>query len=154
MADEPNLDASTQTVEAEAVAVPAETKKRRSPAKRKVATAPPKGPSKQAPAVAASKSRRHSESEKAEKLAQIERSISEGSTLKAAAQRAGISDQTFYQWKRSAPSSGANLSEFAPQGDSLVDLVELEAENLRLRGLLAEKLRAENAELRKRLGMG
>ncbi|MQV38422.1 transcriptional regulator, partial [Sinorhizobium meliloti] len=34
----------------------------------------------------------------------------------------------------------------------LAALVELEEENQRLRKMLAEKLRAENAELRKRLG--
>ncbi|PDT41633.1 transcriptional regulator, partial [Sinorhizobium fredii] len=35
----------------------------------------------------------------------------------------------------------------------LADLVQLEEENQRLRKRLAEKLRAENAELRKRLGL-
>jgi putative transposase len=38
-------------------------------------------------------------------------------------------------------------------GDELADLVQLEKENQRLRKILAEKLRAENAELRKRLGL-
>jgi putative transposase len=38
-------------------------------------------------------------------------------------------------------------------GDELADLVQLEQENLRLRKVLAEKLRAENADLRKRLGL-
>ncbi|MCW1414162.1 SyrB-like regulator, partial [Rhizobium sp. 1AS11] len=37
--------------------------------------------------------------------------------------------------------------------ETLSDLVELEAENIRLRSLLADKLRAENTELRKRLGL-
>lgn len=40
-----------------------------------------------------------------------------------------------------------------PVGDELADLVQLEEENQRLRKRLAEKLRAENAELRKRLGL-
>jgi hypothetical protein len=35
--------------------------------------------------------------------------------------------------------------------DEMADLLQLEAENQRLRKLLAEKLRAENADLRKRL---
>ncbi|ASY60887.1 hypothetical protein SJ05684_a40180 (plasmid) [Sinorhizobium sojae CCBAU 05684] len=38
-------------------------------------------------------------------------------------------------------------------GDDLADLIQLEKENLRLRNLLSDKLRAENAELRKRLGL-
>ncbi|WP_439629360.1 transposase [Shinella sp.] len=148
MADEPNLDASTQAVEATPAAVPAETKKRRPPAKRKEAAAPVV-----TPAVSPSKSRRHSESEKAEKLAQIERRLSEGSTLKAAAADAGISDQTFYQWKRAVPTADAKPAATASQDDGLSDLLALEAENIRLRGLLAEKLRTENSALRKKLGL-
>lgn len=35
--------------------------------------------------------------------------------------------------------------------DQMADLLQLEDENQRLRSLLAEKLRAENADLRKRL---
>ncbi|ARM91110.1 transcriptional regulator SyrB protein (plasmid) [Rhizobium sp. CIAT894] len=41
----------------------------------------------------------------------------------------------------------------APALDELEDLIQLEEENKRLRKLLAEKLRQENAELRKRLGL-
>jgi putative transposase len=37
--------------------------------------------------------------------------------------------------------------------DEMADLVQLEEENQRLRRTLAEKLRKENAELRKRLGL-
>ncbi|UWU24267.1 hypothetical protein QA648_31520 (plasmid) [Rhizobium sp. CB3171] len=42
----------------------------------------------------------------------------------------------------------------APAIDELEDLIQLEEENKRLRKILAEKLRQENAELRKRLGLG
>ena len=38
--------------------------------------------------------------------------------------------------------------------DEMADLLQLEEENRRLRKLLAEKLRAENADLRKRLNLG
>ncbi|MBY5767566.1 transcriptional regulator [Rhizobium leguminosarum] len=38
--------------------------------------------------------------------------------------------------------------------DEFADLLQLEEENQRLRRLLAEKLRAENADLRKRLNLG
>ncbi|MDC9813194.1 hypothetical protein [Rhizobium binxianense] len=41
----------------------------------------------------------------------------------------------------------------APVLDDLADLLQLEEENVRLRKALAEKLRAENADLRKRLGL-
>lgn len=150
MADEPNLDASTLTVKA----APTETKKRRSPAKRKDAAEPvAKKAASETSAVSSPKSRRHTESEKAEKVAEIERRLRDGSTLKAAAKDAGISDQTFYQWKRATPSSGVQTAVSAPEKDGLVDLVELEAENVRLRGLLAEKLRTENTALRKKLGL-
>ena len=38
--------------------------------------------------------------------------------------------------------------------DEFADLLQLEEENQRLRKLLADKLRAENADLRKRLNLG
>lgn len=40
-----------------------------------------------------------------------------------------------------------------PVPDEIADLIQLEEENVRLRKTLAEKLRAENADLRKRLGL-
>uniref|UniRef100_UPI003F49ACE3 SyrB-like regulator n=1 Tax=Ensifer adhaerens TaxID=106592 RepID=UPI003F49ACE3 len=40
-----------------------------------------------------------------------------------------------------------------PGLDEIADLLQLEKENARLRKALAEKLRAENADLRKRLGL-
>ncbi|MBD9641751.1 SyrB-like regulator [Ensifer sp. ENS07] len=41
----------------------------------------------------------------------------------------------------------------APALDGIAELLQLEEENARLRKTLAEKLQAENAELRKRLGL-
>ncbi|MCW1413732.1 SyrB2 regulator [Rhizobium sp. 1AS11] len=41
----------------------------------------------------------------------------------------------------------------APVLDEIEDLIQLEEENKRLRKLLADKLRQENTELRKRLGL-
>jgi hypothetical protein len=38
-------------------------------------------------------------------------------------------------------------------GDEMADLLQLEAENQKLREMLAEKLRAENADLRKKLNL-
>jgi hypothetical protein len=87
----------------------------------------------------------YSEKERTQKLEQIEKSIAGGATSKIAVGQAGISEQTYYQWKRSA----------APSLDSgdLRDLVALEEENKRLKNLLADRLRKENAELKKKLGL-
>lgn len=63
------------------------------------------------------------------------------SAKRAPAKRAPKTVQT-----ATAPSTAA-VDEFA-------DLLQLEEENQRLRKLLAEKLRAENADLRKRLNLG
>ncbi|MHA7777885.1 transposase [Roseibium sp. M-1] len=114
-----------------------------------------------APAKAAN-GQRYSAKEKASKIAQIETRSSEGVNIKAAIKEAGISEQTYYRWKRNAapqeepqkvaPPRKAEKTSSA-ELETLEDLVALEAENIRLRTQLAEKLRAENAELRKRLGM-
>ncbi|MDW9558757.1 transposase [Sinorhizobium meliloti] len=97
----------------------------------------------------------YSEQEKSEKLKQIETQVSDGNTLKDAIKSAGISEQTYYHWKgaaKPAAQKGTKGPGPRPAGDELAALVELEEENQRLRKMLAEKLRAENAELRKRLG--
>jgi len=70
--------------------------------------------------------------------------------VKAALKEAGVSEQTYYNWKNQAKENTPVVSH---QSDELKNLVELEAENKRLRKELAEKLRTENAELRKRLGL-
>lgn len=43
--------------------------------------------------------------------------------------------------------------EALPAADEMTDLLQLEAENARLRKLLSNKLRQENSDLRKKLGM-
>ncbi|HEV2898218.1 MAG TPA: transposase [Pseudaminobacter sp.] len=100
----------------------------------------------EAPAAAVRTGRKiYSEKERAQKLTQIEKSISGGATLKSAVKQASISEQTYYHWKKvAAPAS---------QSDDLNDLVVLGEENKRLRSLLAERLRKENAELKKKLGL-
>ncbi|MBX5177221.1 transcriptional regulator [Rhizobium lentis] len=58
---------------------------------------------------------------------------------------------------RRAPIKRAPRAATAPSVaavDEFADLLQLEEENQRLRKLLAEKLRAENADLRKRLNLG
>lgn len=100
------------------------------------------------------KSRKYSEKEKIERLREIETKASGGtSTLKDAIKSAGISEQTYYNWKRAAkPTEDVDEKSFPPL-DELADFVQLDEENQRLRKLLAEKLRTENAALRKRLGL-
>lgn len=88
----------------------------------------------------------YSEKERARKLGEIEKQIGQGETTKAAVQKAGISEQTYYQWKKQ-PSGQTK------QSDELKDLVKLEEENARLKKLLADRLRKENADLRKKLGL-
>lgn len=77
--------------------------------------------------------------------AQIEKSIGRGASIKVAVSEAGISEQTYYQWKRAVETA-------APATD-LNDLLALEEENKQLKKQLAERLRKENVELRKKLGL-
>lgn len=94
---------------------------------------------------------RRSPAERVRLLAAITKQIQSGkTTLKAALKEAGVSEQTYYNWKNQVKESAPLVSH---QSDELKNLVELEAENKRLRRELANKLRAENAELRKRLGL-
>jgi Transposase len=87
----------------------------------------------------------YSEQERAKMLREIEGAIGRGDSIRSAVKQGGISEQTYYHWKKAAsPVSESN---------DLKDLVALEEENKRLKGLLAERLRKENAELRKKLGL-
>ncbi|WP_416068550.1 transposase (plasmid) [Rhizobium sp. YTUHZ045] len=157
MADEEILEQAEPLTETETAPPP---KKRTSSAKGKRLSAGAKA-SKAEPAAISVRQRRYSDSERAEKLAQIEARASAGDTLKAAIKDAGISEQTYYQWKRTDGAVEAPAAKPQPDArvepsagvDTLADLVALEEENKRLRQQLAEKLRAENAELRKRLGL-
>ncbi|WP_352737675.1 transposase [Mesorhizobium sp. M0213] len=83
--------------------------------------AKPAPPAAEAPVAGKTARKTYSEKERAQKLAQIEKSIAGGATSKSAIGQAGISEQTYYQWKRAA----------TPSSDSgeLRDLVALEEEN-------------------------
>lgn len=114
------------------------------PAERKAAVRG--GKAAEAPAQAGRTGRKvYSRQERAQKLGQIEKSLTRGESLKSSVRQVGISEQTYYQWKRAAASA-------APASD-LKELMALEEENKRLKKQLAERLRQENAELRKRLGL-
>jgi hypothetical protein len=97
------------------------------------------------PEPARGKRKIYAAKERAQILAQIETSIGRGASIKSAVRQTGISEQTYYQWKKAA--------ETAAPADDLKDLVALEEENKRLKKQLAERLRHENAELRKKLGL-
>jgi len=108
--------------------------------------AKPVSQSGEAPAAAVRTGRKvYSEMERTQKLAQIEKSISGGASIRSAVKQAGISEQTYYQRKKAAAPASAS--------DDLKDLLALEEENKRLKSLLAERLRNENAELKKKLGL-
>ena len=161
MDDENNASAVTGET-GEAIAA----KKQKSPRRNKAAAEPVRAASEPAPVeTPGTKRKTYSESEKAEKLKLIGKKVAEGkSPLQEVVKSAGISVQTYYQWKRNEkqkPAAKKNevpaarkVERTASGGSDLAELVQLEAENNRLRALLAEKLRAENLELRKRLGMG
>ncbi|ACP21616.1 probable SyrB-like regulator (plasmid) [Sinorhizobium fredii NGR234] len=157
MADESNAGPVAADVAADAEVKAPAAKKQRSPRSQKAASEPAQSK------TPAAKRRGYSEQEKKEKLKLIETQVSGGSTLKDAIKGAGISEQTYYQWKGAAKpaepkaakseSKDTKSTKPLPAGDELADLVQLEEENQRLRKLLAEKLRKENTELRKRLGL-
>jgi hypothetical protein len=89
--------------------------------------------------------RKYSNTERAQLLGQIEKAVGRGESIKGAIKHAGISEQTYYHWKKSKAPASAN--------SDLKDLLALEEENSRLKKLLAERLRSENAELKKKLGL-
>ncbi|MDM9621914.1 hypothetical protein A6U87_20470 [Rhizobium sp. AC44/96] len=66
-----------------------------------------------------------------------------------------IKAKTAAKAPKTVKSTELSAKQFAssPVRDEIADLIQLEEENQRLRKLLAEKLRAENADLRKRLGL-
>ena len=152
MADITATELSETVLKPAAVVAPDEKKKNSRPVKKKVgsrATAAKSGAAKGsldgASAPAARTGRKiHSARERADKLAQIAKAIKSGEPLKSVVKRVGISEPTYYQWKKAAAP--------APAGDELTDLLALEKENRRRKSMLAERLRRENAELKRKLG--
>jgi len=120
--------------------------------------------------------RTYSPLERSQMMSDIAEKVrSSGCTFKEAIKDAGISEQTFYQWKKAAaaesdsagnqvasPSgAGRDHSRDAAQAGSAregavpqaeePDIERLQEENLRLRQIFAEKLMAANEELRRRI---
>lgn len=102
-------------------------------------------PSIAVPTISNALRRNYTKQERAQKLGEIQKLVSAGNSVKSATKTAGISEQTYYQWKRPDVKK--------PASDELSDLVKLEAENTRLKKLLAERLRKENSELKKKLAI-
>lgn len=151
MADENNVEPTAVAIESGVETKSPVVAKPKSSARKKAAVTTDASVSKAAKPKGASP-RRYSDAEKLEKLNQIKSQVSEGVTLKAAIKSAGISEQTYYVWKQASRAPVESQGAPAPAGDDLQELVQLEKENQRLRKLLSEKLRAENADLRKKLG--
>ena len=86
-----------------------------------------------------------SREDRAKRLEEIANLIAKGESVKTAVAKIGVSEQTYYHWKKTGAPTPADAN--------LKDLLTLEEENKRLKKLLAERLRNENAELRKKLGL-
>ncbi|WP_273795031.1 transposase [Brucella intermedia] len=176
MADEPITDANPAITETNAAEPIGDKPKTRSPRKKNApkskeaetvsapaATKVGVRSSKTPPAAAKSegaatkstdrKRSKYTPAQRASILASVEKATKGGkTTLKAALQQAEVSEQTYYNWKNAAAKK-TSVPSTRPSDDDLATLVALEAENLKLRKELASKLRSENEELRKRLGL-
>ncbi|QKK33192.1 transposase (plasmid) [Rhizobium indicum] len=155
MADENNIGPAAVIEATDADAKTPAVMKQKPPQRQKTTVEPAQSASNATAAKSqATKRRSYSEQEKTGKLKLIETQVTEGkSTLKDAIKKVGISEQTYYNWKRTGMPVVQRNEKPVPAGDELADLVQLEKENQRLRKLLVEKLRSENSQLRKRLGL-
>ncbi|QOF75046.1 transcriptional regulator (plasmid) [Aminobacter sp. SR38] len=155
MADENNNVAAASGVEAVDGVKAKTTKKQRSPKREKaLAETVPTASTTTTAKTQGSQRKTYSERERAEKLTLIGTQVAKGTaTLHEAIKSAGISVPAYYRWKRNGAPAAKKVAKAVSGGHELAELVQLEAENQKLRGQLAEKLRAENVELRKRLGL-
>jgi hypothetical protein len=138
MADENNTGSIAQAVETDAPAKTPTAKKQRAPRRQK-AVAETTVAASTTEAVKAPRGRRKRGEQAAETTA------------------APVETPVAKQRKTRGPNKGPRKTKVAatpvPAIDEFADLLQLEEENKRLRKTLAEKLRAENADLRKRLGL-
>ncbi|TCQ73060.1 putative transposase [Ochrobactrum sp. BH3] len=169
MADETIAAVNETPIEVRAAEPVGDNKKTRAPRRKaesksvKAAAAPAakttRAAAKSAPIEAEPPTRtikKYTPEQRASILAAVERATKGGkTTLKAALQQLEVSEQTYYNWKNAAGKTApaaAKAKTTAGASDDLKTLIALEAENLKLRKELAAKLRAENEELRRRLG--
>ncbi|WFU92064.1 SyrB-like regulator (plasmid) [Rhizobium sp. CC1099] len=144
MADQNNTGSIADVVETDAPKKPPEPKKQRAP-RRSKATAEATGAT---PLAKTAKMPRgvgkRGEQAGDAKPARVETQVAGKSTAK------DIKDTAR---KRTAKQTERSTKAPIPAANEMADLVQLEEENKRLRKTLTDKLRAENADLRRRLGL-
>jgi hypothetical protein len=145
MADENSTGANTGVVEADAPAKAPAPKKQRAPRRQKAAAEATVAASLAKTAKLPRGRRKRGEQAGEAKLPPVETQVTGKSTSKDAIKDTG---------RKRAPKQTEQPAK-APIAavDEMEDLLHLEEENKRLRKTLADKLRAENADLRKRLGL-
>ncbi|MFN7023266.1 MAG: SyrB-like regulator [Pseudorhizobium sp.] len=142
MAEENGTDAVTGTVEVNETSTEAPQKKQRAPRRQKAEVDAAK-----ARKAGATTRRKRGEKEAAgasAKPAEVQ--------LEAAKSEARVPAKRGRKPKSSIAAESVTTQPVSAM-DEMADLIQLEEENKRLRNTLAEKLRGENAELRKRLGI-
>ena len=141
MDDENNAGSIAKAVEADAPAKTPAEKKQRAPRRQKAAVEATVAAS-TAEAVPSPKGRRKRGEQ-----------AGEAKPTPVASQRKTRGPNKAATKTRTAKQTGPAAGTSAPAIDEIADLIQLEEENKRLRKTLADKLRAENADLRKRLGL-
>jgi len=141
MADDNNVTSTSEAVDAAAPAEVPAPKKQRGP--RKKITAEATGS-----AVSVAKSPKGTRRKRSDLIGETKpASVGAAAPAKGKA-TTGVRGPRKYGSAKQAANTGAVTAI-----DDVADLLQLEEENTRLRKTLAEKLRAENADLRKRLGI-
>jgi putative transposase len=147
MPDENNTGLITEVAKADTPVTTPAIKKQRAPRRQKAAVEPVRAASKATTAKSLTVNPgKRAKQDRTGKLKPTEAQVTDGtSTAKGATKSTG--------WKKVAKPVEQNAKTSVSAIDEMADLVQLEEENKRLRKTLAEKLRSENAELRKRLGL-
>lgn len=145
MADENNTGSIAESVGTDAPAKTPAPKKQRAPRRQKAVAEATVATSLAKTAKAPRGRRKRGEQAADAKPALVETQVAGNSTAKDAVK--GV------RRKRAARQTGQTVAAPVPVIDEMADLIQLEEENKRLRKTLADKLRAENANLRKRLGL-
>jgi hypothetical protein len=143
MADENDAGSIIATVEADAAAKTPVAKKQRAPRRQKAIAEATVAPSTVEPAKVATGRRKRGA--QAGETAPIETPVANQRKTRAPNKGPRKNSAT----KQTGQAAGASVLAI----DEIADLIQLEEENKRLRKTLADKLRAENADLRKRLGL-
>ena len=147
MPDENNTGLIAAAAETDTPVTAPATKKQRAPRRKKAAVEPVRAASKATTAKSSTANpRKRDKQDGTGKLKRTEALVTDGtSTAKDATKSA--------ERKKAAKPVEQTAKTGVSAIDEMADLVQLEEENKRLRKALAEKLRAENADLRKRLGL-